>query len=168
LVQTRLIPGSHRGGLGHAELLGFTRETRSTGPEAVGYVDRNITCGYYIRISTLLDDAVRQIPYKASSSVSVVDRTLHHSRRAVVRSTALYLAAGATLKATTVTDIIETGIQIGKRTWNQFGTSFQLQCLLTLPSICTGLRGDITMKTWSTTPTTTLHLLIAHWNGITT
>jgi len=31
-----LIPGSHRGGLGHAELLGFTRETRSTGPEAVG------------------------------------------------------------------------------------------------------------------------------------
>ena len=30
--------------------------------------------------------------------------------------------------------------------------------LLTLPSICTCLRGDITMKTWSTTPTTTLHL----------
>lgn len=30
--------------------------------------------------------------------------------------------------------------------------------LLTLPSIRTGLRGDITMKTWSTTPTTTLHL----------
>ena len=30
--------------------------------------------------------------------------------------------------------------------------------LLTLPSICTGLRGDITMKTWSTTPMTTLHL----------
>ena len=41
-----LIPGRHRGGLGHAELLRFTRETRSTGPEAVGLGELGVGHGW--------------------------------------------------------------------------------------------------------------------------